>query len=77
MSNNILYLAYCGGNTFNGKQREKKDNDLKTNLFSYFDRVQKHDSSRERNEIEEKVGQVDISDASRHKVVDSSITYIQ
>ena len=39
--------------------------------------MQKHDSSRERNEIEEEVGRVDLFYSSRHKVVDMSTTYVQ
>ena len=58
-------------------KEKRKTMTSKKNLFSYFNRVQKHDSSRERNEIEDEDGQVDIFYSSRHKVVDMSTTYVQ
>ena len=58
-------------------KEKRKTMTSKKNLFSYFDRVQKHDSSRERNEIEEEAGRVDLFYSSRHKVVDMSTTYVQ
>ena len=58
-------------------KEKRKTMTSKKNLFSYFDRVQKHDSSRERNEIEEEVGRVYLFYYSTHKVVDMSTTYVQ